>query len=551
MSADRPREVPKLLLLVGVLYLVAFPYHPGLRSPNELSRLWEARALVEYHVLDLNQALRDYGYVGDLAFKDGKYYLSKAPLLSFLAAPIYWGLRAASGGRRFSVPELAQVYWSRLLLTVLPTLYALWLVRKFLAAYVAAPLADAVTATYALGTLALSYSLLFMSHQTTAVLLFSAFFALWRVGRGEWRDRGAVLAGAAAGAAIAAEYTGALGLLGLVVFGAVQVLGGDGTRRERLVRLGRIAGLATLGALPFVAGLMAYHQACFGHPLHSGYKYLADVAYQPWHLGGFLGIRTPDPRAFALSLFSPLRGLFSLSPFLLVGVAGLPTVWRGGKPLRPAFWMCAVLLAGYGYFTSSFDYVSWGWTTGPRHLTPLVPFLLLPFALLVSKLRAGTRFGDRVGRGVAAGAAAVSVLVTGALSFVNYIPDSVSSALFSLVVPLYREGYLPPTLLAVLGVPNPGSGAALLAGLLAAAIWVAVVMLRPGSEEAAAPAPAARGRAELVQAVAVAVLTAGACLGLLAFAARDDAGDAGAKSLLESVWLAPTGRTIDLWPKQR
>ncbi len=117
----RPLDLA-LWVLIGLLYVTAFPYHPKLRSPNELCRLWQARALVEYGTLDINQALRDFGYVGDLSVKDGKYYPSKAPLLSFAAAPIYAALRAYGGGDRFSVPELTQVYWSRLLLTVLPTL---------------------------------------------------------------------------------------------------------------------------------------------------------------------------------------------------------------------------------------------------------------------------------------------------------------------------------------------------------------------------------------------------------------------------------------------
>jgi len=52
--------------LVAVMYLLVFPYHPKLRSPNELCRLWQARALVEDHTLSINGALQRYGYVGDL-----------------------------------------------------------------------------------------------------------------------------------------------------------------------------------------------------------------------------------------------------------------------------------------------------------------------------------------------------------------------------------------------------------------------------------------------------------------------------------------------------
>src|SRR5919198_1650403 len=151
-----------LFVLVAAIYLLAFPYHPRLRSPNELSRLWMTRSLVEYGTLHINQALRDYGYVGDLSVKDGRYYSSKAPLLSFAAAPIYAALRAWGGGHRYAVGEIAQVFWSRLLLTVLPTLVMLFFLRRFLRTYLSAPATEMVVGTYALGSLALNYSLLFI-----------------------------------------------------------------------------------------------------------------------------------------------------------------------------------------------------------------------------------------------------------------------------------------------------------------------------------------------------------------------------------------------------
>src|SRR5262245_30379308 len=255
------KPLPRALTAAVVaLYVLAFPYHPKLRSPNELSRLWQARAVVEFGQLEVNQSLRTFGPVGDLAVKDGRYYPSKAPLLSLAAVPVYAVLKALGGGHLYAVPELAQVYWTRLFVTALPTLLALLLLRRFLGAYVAQPLADAVTATYALGTLAFSYSLLFMSHQPTAVLLVVAFYALWRCGRGEWRERGYLVAGLASGAAVASEYTGALGVLALVLYGVLSwALRKDLAPRERWVRIGRALGLAAAGALPPIVALLAYH----------------------------------------------------------------------------------------------------------------------------------------------------------------------------------------------------------------------------------------------------------------------------------------------------
>ena len=53
--------------LVAGLYLLSFPYHPGLRSPNELCRLWQSRAFVDFGTLHINGVLQQRGMVGDLS----------------------------------------------------------------------------------------------------------------------------------------------------------------------------------------------------------------------------------------------------------------------------------------------------------------------------------------------------------------------------------------------------------------------------------------------------------------------------------------------------
>src|SRR6185436_20800720 len=108
---------------------------------------------------------------------------------------------------------------------------------------------------------------------------------------------GWAIAGACAGGAVMAEYTAALTVVALAVYVLAAMLSAPAARPQQLKNLGVAAGLVLLGAAPFLGGLMAYHQACFGGPLTSGYKYLADTAYQGWHVGGFLGIRLPDARA--------------------------------------------------------------------------------------------------------------------------------------------------------------------------------------------------------------------------------------------------------------
>lgn len=519
-------------LLAG-LYLLSFPYHPGLRSPNELCRLWQSRSLIDFGTLDINGTLSQLGAVGDLSCTavvqgpDGQklepcvgpfaaragvvaryYYPSKAPLVSFLGAPVYWVLKALG-----PVSELRQVLFSRLFVTVLPALGLLWLLRRFLVAYVSQPVADSLVVVYGLGTMAFAYAEAFMSHQLTAVLLFATFYVAWKIERGEWRERAYLLAGLLAGSVVAAEYTGALGVVCVAAYAVAS-------RWKRWAALGRVAALVVAGAAPFLVALLAYHQACFGSPWTSGYKFLNDPSYQGWHEGGFLGIKGPDFLALWLSLFSPLRGLFTLSPVLLVAPFGFSDV-RTKDPALLVFLL--VLVAGNLYFTASFSYASWGWTVGPRHLTPMVPFLMLPVALVVERLTSGA---GGLGRSLVAGLCVTSVAATGLVALVAYVPDDVSTSLWGLAVPLLTEGLWPVSWLAA-WVPNPASGAVLEVLLVGVVLWLSARFIY---QQRAMP-------------LVVIVVVVGH-FGLLRLATQNHSGDKGARAFLSQMWSAPVGQRL-------
>ena len=267
---------------VAALYLLSFPYQPGLRSPNELCRLWQSRALVDFGTLNINGVIQQRGMVGDLsctltvreggvdtlypcvgpnAPREGVvvaklYYPSKAPLVSVLAAPVYWVLTKVQG----PVSELSQVLWSRLFVTIVPGARAAGgCCAASWRAYVEPGTADLFTLVYALGTMAFSYAEAFMSHQLTAVLLFSAFFCAWKVERGEWKQWGYALAGVAAGAAVTAEYTAALGVLCVAAYTVAA-------RWRRWGALAQAAGLVVLGSAPLLGALLWYHAVVFGSP---------------------------------------------------------------------------------------------------------------------------------------------------------------------------------------------------------------------------------------------------------------------------------------------
>jgi hypothetical protein len=273
-----------------------------------------------------------------------------------------------------------------------------------------------------------------------------------------------------------------------------------------------------------LGALLWYHAAIFGSPFVSGYKFLNDASYQHWHQGGFLGIRLPDLRALVLSFFSPLRGLFALSPFLFVGFFGARDVRSKD---RAFFVLLLAVVLTHTYFTSSFTYESWGWTVGPRHLTGILPFLMLPIALAFERFKTVAP----VKAALIAGLSVSSVLAAVLAGFIIYVPDDVTSSIWALALPMLADGFFPVSWLAA-WIPNPVSGGVLLLLLLALVAWLLTRFRTLG----AAPF--------LLAAMIVAHFGALALLPKFGGPPNAAAYDQNAKNLLESVWLAPKGQQI-------
>ncbi|MGH7150799.1 MAG: hypothetical protein ACREIU_08880, partial [Planctomycetota bacterium] len=133
-------------------------------------------------------------------------------------------------------------------------------------------------------------------------------------------------------------------------------------------------GWFLFGGLPPALLLLGYHAACFGSPFATAYAWETPEFRTP---GAFLEVMG-KPRLDVLGavLFSPYRGLFVGSPFLLLALPGLWTWARGGR--RPEAALCASIAGICLLFNMA--YIGWdgGWGIGPRYLVPAIPFLALP-----------------------------------------------------------------------------------------------------------------------------------------------------------------------------
>lgn len=432
------------------VHLSFFPFFPSMHSANELSRLYLAYALVDDYDVEITTKVHRHGNINDKARVAHSLFSDKPPGTAFVATP-FIAARRALGGE----PDLrADTFLARLAAGILPTLILLILLRREMKELgVGAPTRALVLAAYGLGTLGFTYALVYYGHQLTAVLLYAVWYLLRK---GPVPPGRAAAAGFLGGLCLTTEYQSALYLLPLVVVFALRV---------RPFGPGLATGLAG-AALPLTA-LFLYHDAAFGHPLKTGYSYVANPFFANVHEQGFMGVKTPRLEPFLNSLGGSSKGLLFFSPFLALGFFGLVSYARaatsaGTVVLRYVLVVLPIL------FVSSMAYWDGGWTVGQRHWTPLVPFLMAPAALLIHRCASA--------RILAPGLMVASVGVTGVATVVYpHLPQWIANPFHDLTLPLLAGGCLADAWWA---------NAWLAAGLFAAAILllaVAVVSLWPDS----------------------------------------------------------------------
>ncbi len=359
---------------------------------------------------------------GDDAFYRGHWYSARAPGLAFVALPWYELLHAANA-EQLALDSPAQrgddeMIWAvGLWANVLPAILLLLLVR-WGAERVEPGYGTAAALTVGLGTLILPLGTLLFSHVFAAMLGFAAFVLLWRDRAGPRRLWRSALAGLALGYAMVAEYP----LLFVAVVLGLYLLA-DGERRIRRA-VAYLAGMV-IGAVP----LALYDLFAFGNIWHVAY---ADL---PAHQSGFFGIRLPSLTVLASLLLSS-RGLLTLSPILVLALAGLVLLHRRGwRAEAVAIAAIAVLYLAYN---SGYYLPFGGAVPGPRFLTTMLPFLGVPLALAIRRWP-----------GPAIALAAVSccamILATLTHPLVGYQPETAVWTRFA------AQGLFQPTVMTALG----------------------------------------------------------------------------------------------------
>ncbi|MDP8237077.1 MAG: hypothetical protein P9M08_11885 [Candidatus Erginobacter occultus] len=501
MSADRDIRPRPPLLTVGLIllcYLSLTYAWENFRNTNEYSRIFLTRAMIEHQSFSIDPLLKIHD-TQDKSDYQGHHYSNKAPASSFLAAPAYLAVRLAEILGRFSASDAVRLYLVTSLTVSVPSALFLLLLFKFWSVItLQGPLRRAVLILYGLGTMAWPYSTMYYGHIPAALGLALAFLIVFSARDAVTGSRPILEAGFFCGLAFAIEYPTALISAALFLYGAAvfkklragiyqlaamaaifflwsrldgieaavaphieSLVDPAGALLVSAIVITAVIGLGAasrgpglllffLGAAIPVGLTFYYHNSCFGGPLQFPYYHETYPLFNLAHQRGIAGVSLPaDPeellryldRLWRL-LVSPYRGLFFYSPFLLFGTAGMVKMVRSETWRREGILFLS--LSGlYLLFLAAFSDWEGGWSMGPRHLVPLLPFLATGVVYGLARIRPERRvvWGTVL---AAAGLISIGFTFVGTVTF-PYFPKEFLNPLYDPAGKLLQAGRIAPT----------------------------------------------------------------------------------------------------------
>lgn len=452
----------KTEILLFVILLSCYAYFPPRWADwNQNSRMDLTLAIVERGTLRIDDY---YENTGDYAVYGGHIYTDKAPGASFLGVPPYFVFKlladtppvrvmlyrlsssqALAGTLREGGTGLLEqkVYFAAALYAT--TFVTVSLLSALLGAVLylfmgrlipSSATRTALVLAYGVATIVYPYSTVFYGHQIAAALLFFAFHALYRIRQREINRSWLWGVGGLLGLAVLIEFPALIPLFILSLY-ALWFL----ERKWEILKI-------SLGSLPFALLLGWYNAAAFGSPFASSYRYLG--RFREISNTGFLGFSQPSLEALWGVTFSPYRGVFFLSPFLLLAIPGFWYLlrvrqWRA----EGALWL-SLVLAQLALLSAWYDWPG-GFAIGPRNLLNILPFMMPPVAACTLVWREKPLL-----RVLAWGLVAVSfgLVWIASMSGQDFAPIVISNPLADFFWPKFQAGDITRNLGMVLGLSS-------------------------------------------------------------------------------------------------
>lgn len=355
------------IALFGLVWLLAAPFmHP--MGEQQASRYAFSAALWDNGSLSIGDQAHLLGR--DKAVVDDVYYSDKAPVQPFLAAPFYGVYRMFGGPAAADTDREGSrwgLWWVTLWSAGIPLAVLAVLMYRWAREYVPG-LALPATLAAVFGTMLFAYGTMLFGHVLAGLFGFGAFVLVRR--RGASRGR-LLAAGALCGLAVLTEFP--LALLVLLLTAVAFHL-----HRGKVVWL-------VLGGLPFAGLMIVYNTVVFGDPLTFSYQWSAfsTVASEARPLTRmFRGLGVEQILAV---LFSQ-RGLLVESPLVIMAAIGLGALWRANRSDALVVGGALALFTGMMTFWGN----PYAGGVGPRYITPVLPLLAAPLAVVWRRWRRPT-----------------------------------------------------------------------------------------------------------------------------------------------------------------
>jgi hypothetical protein len=454
------RWVCVFFVLVALPLLGISPYIGVINNPNENVRTYMTMALIEDHTFKIDDVVRRFGWVNDMAKVPGKdgqpdhHYSVKAPAVSYAGLPFYWAFRKIAIGLHHVPPSFTwrpeeRAWWLRsatftlrFFVVQIPCfIFLVWFERYLRATTSDLTLRLSAVAAAGLGTNYLAYATAFLSHALFALAAFLAFalpemelHLLPRrrsIGRAFW-------AGFFCGLATLLEYHALPVSLILAVWGVCVFY-----RPTRLAAFG-------LGGLINAVAMMLFQWRCFGTPFTPGHKMVETQSFAAEHHKGIFGVLMPAWEPFKLLSADTGFGFFGTSPYMWLGLLAIPFALfatfgprrtRRIRRVATLVWFLAML----SLWLIMSGALQWrgGWTVGPRYFGAAPPFFAFGAACAMEKLARSGPISRGLARGVAGGLAVASVVTIGFVSIVyNTLPTNLEHPLAQFALPLARAGFV-------------------------------------------------------------------------------------------------------------
>jgi hypothetical protein len=447
-------------VLVALPLLGVSPFIGVVNNPNENVRTYMTMALVDDHTFRLDEVIKRFGWVNDMAKVPGKngepdYHSSvKGPAVSYAGVPIYWAFKKVAVRLGHTAPSKSwtlaeRIWWMRSLTFTLRFfvvqipcfLFLVWFERYLRTVTSDVSLRLSAVAAAGLGTNFLAYSQAYVSHSLFAVAAFLAFALAEMDLRLLPRQRSvmrAFWAGVFCGLATLLEYHALPVSVILAAWGLSAFY-----RPTRFVAFA-FGGMLNAGAMMF------FQWRAFGSPFTPGHKMMETAIFSAQTHKGIFGLTMPAWEPFKLLSVDTSFGFFGTSPYMWLGLLAIPFALfstfgppreRRVRRFGTLVWMSAMLLI----WLILSGAVMWrgGWTVGPRYLGAAPPFFAYGAVCALERVSRTGAVARGISRGLAGGLALASVMSIGFVGLVyNTLPPSLLHPLTQFALPLARAGFV-------------------------------------------------------------------------------------------------------------